>query len=148
MTARTTYADNADMNVTPFVDVMLVLLIIFMVAAPIATISIPVDLPPPSPTQTMPEIDPVFVSASADGSIHVGGLAGSLDVKADWGTLTAAIIDQSNGDRTQRIMVRADQAVVYADVMRIMNILQQAGYDRVALVAETVCGTGEGEEAC
>ena len=142
------YPENSDMNVTPFVDVMLVLLIIFMVAAPLATVNVQVDLPPPNVAPVREEKDPIFISLSENGEIIIGGLAAGSEVKVDWGTLGVAIIERTNGDRTSRLMVRADQGVIYKDVIRALNILQERGYDKVALIAEDVCGSGEGEVSC
>lgn len=141
------YPDNSDMNVTPFVDVMLVLLIIFMVAAPLATVNVQVDLPPPNVTPVEPEKDPIFISLSENGEIIIGGLTGE-ETKVEWGNLGPVILERTNGDRTYRLMVRADQGVIYKDVIRALNILQQNGYDQVALIAEDVCGSGAGEVAC
>ncbi|HRE61461.1 MAG TPA: biopolymer transporter ExbD [Micropepsaceae bacterium] len=141
------YPDNSDMNVTPFVDVMLVLLIIFMVAAPLATVNVQVDLPPPNVTPEQPEKDPIFISLSENGEIIIGGLTGE-ETKVEWGNLGPVILERTNGDRTYRLMVRADQGVIYKDVIRALNILQQNGYDQVALIAEDVCGSGAGEVAC
>ncbi|MEQ1753193.1 MAG: biopolymer transporter ExbD [Micropepsaceae bacterium] len=132
------FGDNADINVTPFVDVMLVLLIIFMVSAPLATISIPMDLPPPDPTEQPPDpIEPIFVSLQDTGTINVG-TPKTGEIQATWETLSDAIKQKTNGDITRKIFVRADQKVIYADVMRLLDVIDHDGYKNKALVAEDV----------
>ena len=131
------FSDNAEINVTPFVDVMLVLLIIFMVSAPLATISIPLDLPPPSDSSPPDPIEPIFVSLQDTGVINVG-TQNTGEIQADWTNLTDAIKQKSNGDTTRKIFIRADQKVIYADVMRLMDAIDKDGYKNKALVAEDV----------
>ena len=117
-----------DINVTPFIDVMLVLLIIFMVAAPLATVDVPVDLPSSTaqPQQRPPK--PVYISIKADGSIAIG------DNPVPRDSFASALIAATQGDKDQRLFVRGDKAVPYGDVMRVMNALRDAGYLKVALV--------------
>ncbi|MDZ4870555.1 MAG: biopolymer transporter ExbD [Alphaproteobacteria bacterium] len=134
---RGRYGDNAEINVTPFVDVMLVLLIIFMVSAPLATISIPLDLPPPNDTAPPDPIEPIFVSLQDTGVINVG-TPNTGEIQADWTTLGTALQQKTNGDLTRKIFIRADQKVIYADVMRLMDAIDQDGYKNKALVAEDV----------
>jgi biopolymer transport protein ExbD len=132
------YDDNSEINVTPFVDVMLVLLIIFMVSAPLATISIPLDLPPPTEIEPPPDpVEPIFVSLQDTGVINVGTLR-TGEIEANWGTLADAINQKSGGDRTRKIFIRADQNVIYDDVMRLMDAIDKDGYKNKALVAEDV----------
>ncbi len=117
-----------EINVTPFIDVMLVLLIIFMVAAPLATVDLGVDLPSSSAQpQPRPE-QPVFVSLRSDLSLAVGeqivareGLAGALD-------------GATKGNKDERLFLRADKTVSYGELMVAMNLLRDAGYLKVALV--------------
>ncbi|PYF03602.1 outer membrane transport energization protein ExbD [Rhodopseudomonas faecalis] len=117
-----------EINVTPFIDVMLVLLIIFMVAAPLATVDLGVDLPS-STAQPQPRPEqPVFVSLRSDLSLAVGeqivareGLAGALD-------------GATKGNKDERLFLRADKAVSYGELMAAMNLLRDAGYLKVALV--------------
>src|SRR5712671_5208610 len=90
---RHAFQQNAEMNVTPFVDVMLVLLIIFMVAAPLATVNVPLDLPPASTNPNPPPRDPIFISIQRDGSLFVG------DDKIDVASLPPTLVTQSQGDR-------------------------------------------------
>jgi biopolymer transport protein ExbD len=117
-----------DINVTPFIDVMLVLLIIFMVAAPLATVDVPVDLPSATaqPQQRPPK--PVYITIKADGSLAIGDDPVLRD------SLPGALSDATQGDKAQRIFVRGDKAVSYGDVMQVMNTLRDAGYLKVALV--------------
>jgi len=123
-------SQNADINVTPFVDVMLVLLIIFMVALPVSTVSVRVDLPT---AQAAPQTQaaPVVVSLTAQGRVYVGEQATTLEALAGVVGATAG----PPGDAT-RINLRADEGVRYRDLMTVMNRLRLAGYDKVALVGE------------
>jgi len=130
---RHAYQQNAEMNVTPFVDVMLVLLIIFMVAAPIATVSVPVDLPPASQkAPPTPPAEPIYISIQKNGSLFIG------ERNIDVANLMAEVASASKGDHSQRIFIRCDQQIVYGKLMAVMNQLQDAGYDKVGLVAENV----------
>jgi biopolymer transport protein ExbD len=127
------YPANAEKNVTPFVDVMLVLLIIFMIAAPLSTVSVPVELPPAAanPTEERPP-KPVFVSIEKDGTIYVGDKAVVAAALPD--QLRAQLADSTD----ERIYLRADQTLTYRTVMDVMNVLQNAGFYKVGLVAEEI----------
>ena len=117
-----------DINVTPFIDVMLVLLIIFMVAAPLATVDVPVNLPT-SNTQAQQRPDkPVYLTLKADLILAIGDNVIARDALS--GALNAAT--KSNKD--ERIFLRADRSVSYGDVMGVMNDLRAAGYLKIALV--------------
>ncbi len=117
-----------EINVTPFIDVMLVLLIIFMVAAPLATVAVPVDLPATSGNAQSPEDDPLYVTLSETLQLSVE----NTEITATG--LSAALDDLSGGDRDIRVFVRADRAVPYGEVMALMNLIRDAGYTRLALV--------------
>jgi biopolymer transport protein ExbD len=124
-----TLAEVHEINVTPFIDVMLVLLIIFMVAAPLATVDILVNLPAAS-VQPQPRPDkPLYLSIKSDLTLALGNDAVARDMLR--GTLDRA----ANGDKDKLIFLRADKTVPYGEVMEIMNILRVAGYLKVSLVA-------------
>jgi biopolymer transport protein ExbD len=121
-------AEVHEINVTPFIDVMLVLLIIFMVAAPLATVDLGVDLPA-SAVEPQPRPDkPVFVTVKPDLSVAVGEDVIARD------TLTATLDSVTKGQKDERIFLRADKAVSYGDLMEVMNLLRNAGYLKIALV--------------
>ncbi|GGZ13030.1 TonB system transport protein ExbD [Novosphingobium colocasiae] len=121
---------NHEINVTPFIDVMLVLLIIFMVAAPLATVDVKVDLPVSNAAPAPKPEQPVFLSIRADGQFLVG------EKPVDAAALGAAIAAATGGDREQRVFLRADKTVTYDTVMQAMNGLRSAGYVHVALVGQ------------
>ena len=117
-----------EINVTPFIDVMLVLLIIFMVAAPLATVDLGVDLPA-STAAPQPRPDkPVYLTLQSDLTLAVGESPVARDA------LDAALQGATSGNKDERIFVRADKAVSYGELMVVMNLLRDAGYLKVALV--------------
>jgi biopolymer transport protein ExbD len=119
----------SDINVTPFIDVMLVLLIIFMVAAPLSTVDVSVDLPV-SNAEAQPRPDkPIFLTLKSDLSLALADDAIASDA------LQSALDRQTDGDRNRRIYLRADRTVAYGELMKVMNLLRAAGYLKVALVA-------------
>ena len=124
---------NSDINVTPFVDVMLVLLIIFMVSIPVATVSIKLDLPPaqPPPPGTIVE-EPTFVSIQRGGILFIGEQPTSLATLS--GDL-ARILAVPNPTE-ERVYIRGNRDVRYGDFMAVMNKLQEDGYYQVALINE------------
>ncbi len=118
-----------EINVTPFIDVMLVLLIIFMVAAPLATVDVPVQLPV-SGLQSPPRPDkPVFITLQSNGSISLS------DEAVQPGALVPQLDAETGGDHGQRIFMRADRNVPYGMLMATMEQLRQAGYLKIGLVA-------------
>jgi biopolymer transport protein ExbD len=129
-------AQNHDINVTPFVDVMLVLLIIFMVAAPLASVTIKVNLPPAmaKPAKKPPKL--VYISLKKDGRIFVNDNASDL---ASLGDDLKAAIGGSN-PTNMRVFIRGDQDLQYQDFMGVMNKLQDNGFYSVALVGEDKSG--------
>ena len=120
--------ENHEINVTPFIDVMLVLLIVFMVAAPLATVDINVDLPASSATPQPRPDEPLYVTISQDLSVSVGN---EPVVAADLETALDRITD---ADKETRIFLRADKSVAYGDLMEVMNQLRTAGYLKIGLV--------------
>ena len=121
-------AEAHEINVTPFIDVMLVLLIIFMVVAPLATVDVPVDLPA-STAQPQPRPDkPLFLSIKSDLTLALDNTEVPQDALA--GALDAA----TKGDKQQRIFLRAAKSVSYGELTEVMNALRAAGYLKVALV--------------
>ena len=133
MGLRLESADNAsdevhEINVTPFIDVILVLLIIFMVAAPLSTVDIAVDLPiANAPQQPRPD-KPIYLSVRGDLTLALGEESVARD------SLGAALDAATSRDREIRIFLRADRSVAYGDVMGVMNLLRENGFLKVALV--------------
>jgi biopolymer transport protein ExbD len=128
--------ENHEINVTPFIDVMLVLLIIFMVAAPLATVDVSVNLPS-STAQPQPRPEkPLFITIKADHSLALGDDPVTRD------DLGALLDGQSGGDKTQRIFLRADKTVDYDALMQTMNALRAAGYLEIALVGLDAASDG------
>jgi biopolymer transport protein ExbD len=117
-----------EINVTPFIDVMLVLLIIFMVAAPLATVDVAVDLPVSTAEPQPREAKPIFLTLKADHSLALGETAVAADA------LNATLDAASGNDKEQRIFLRADKQVDYGALMELMNQLRAAGYLKIALV--------------
>ena len=123
---------NSEINVTPFVDVMLVLLIIFMVAAPMAAVTVKVNLPPAVAKPSTNPPTPVYISIQAGGTIYIGDTNVEL---ADIGDTLRSTIGQRNPEK-ERIFIRADKDVLYGDFMGVMNMLQDNGFYSVALIGE------------
>ncbi|WP_181703390.1 TonB system transport protein ExbD [Chthonobacter albigriseus] len=126
-----------EINVTPFIDVMLVLLIIFMVAAPLSTVEVPVDLPGSTALPAPRPERPIYLSISKDLTLALG------DETLPRGALPTALDAATGGDREERIFLRADAGVAYGDLTDVMNALRAAGYHKVALVGlELTPGAG------
>ncbi len=123
-----TLTEVHEINVTPFIDVMLVLLIIFMVAAPLATVDIQVNLPTSTAEPQQRPDKPLYLTLRADLSLSLGNEPISRD------RLGAALNAETKGDKDARIFLRADKGVPYGEVMEIMNLLRGAGFLKVALV--------------
>ena len=129
--------ETHDNNVTPFIDVMLVLLIIFMVAAPLATVDVNVDLPGSTAASAPRPEKPVFLTLKDDLNLSLGNETVEREQFA------ARLVSQTNGNRETRIFLRADKAVGYGELMEVMNLLRASGYLKVALVGiETLPGQG------
>ena len=128
---------NSDMNVTPFVDVMLVLLIIFMVSIPAATVSIKLDLPPAIPPPPGTKVkEPILINLQRGRLVFIGEQATNLDRLT--GDLSAVLAkeDPTIPPTEQRVYIRADRDVLYGDFMAVMNNLQGNGFYQVALINE------------
>ena len=133
---RFTLGQNSDINVTPFVDVMLVLLIIFMVALPPATASIKLDLPPAKKQANDHPKEPVFINVQQGGGLFIGEKPTTLaTLPADLGKVLTAS-DPGLPPTQQRVYIRADKHVRYGDFMSVMNTLQGNGFYQVALINE------------
>ncbi len=117
-----------EINVTPFIDVMLVLLVIFMVAAPLATVDVPVDLPAAAAAPQPRPDKPLFLTVKADHTLSVG------ETPVTVGDLASALNQASGGEKDSRIFLRADRTIDYGELMAVMNALRDAGYLKVALV--------------
>jgi biopolymer transport protein ExbD len=121
-------SETHEINVTPFIDVMLVLLIIFMVAAPLATVDIRVDLPSSTAPPSSKPDKPLYLTIEADRSLVVGGEHVTHE------TLGPTLDRATSTDREQRVFLRADKTIDYDTLMQAMNALRRAGYLKVALV--------------
>jgi len=122
------FAESHEINVTPFIDVMLVLLIIFMVAAPLSTVDLPIDLPTSSATPQKKPDKPVYMTVKPDLTLAIGNVFVPRDrVQSALGSATA-------GNKDTVIFLRADKTVPYGELIEAMNILSKAGYLKIALV--------------
>ena len=127
----------AEINVTPMVDVMLVLLIIFMVSAPLLTVGVPIDLPQTKAKSLDQDKEPLTISVNTKGEVYLQ----NSEIKMDELVAKLQAITQARGGNDERIYVRGDKKVDYGTVMRVMGRLSAAGFRRVALVTEVEQGS-------
>ena len=120
----------SDINVTPMVDVMLVLLVIFMVAAPLMTVGVEVDLPETSAAPMTGQDEPLVVSVTGDGTLYI------MESEVPQDTLAEKLSAIPENKRDTRIFVRGDRAIDYGRVMEVMGLISEAGFSKVALIAE------------
>ena len=125
---RARLAPMSEINVTPFVDVMLVLLIVFMVAAPMLTVGVPIEMPKTKAKPLQGEKEPVTVTVKSDGTVFL------QNTEIDPETLSAKVRAIAENGYDERVYVRADKAVDYGKVMKVMGALSAAGFKRLALV--------------
>ncbi len=123
------FAETHEINVTPFIDVMLVLLIIFMVAAPLATVDLPVDLPTSSAVPQKKPDKPTYVSIKPDLTIAIG------ETPVKRAELVSALDRAPDNSKDRFIFLRADKAVPYGDLMDVLELLRAGGYTKIKLVA-------------
>ena len=126
-----------EINMTPMVDVMLVLLIIFMVSAPLLTVGVPIDLPQTKAKSLDQDKEPLTVSVNTKGEIYLQ----NSEIKIDELVAKLQAVTQARGGSDERIYVRGDKKVDYGTVMRVMGRLSAAGFRRVALVTEVEQGS-------
>jgi biopolymer transport protein TolR len=124
------YRPMSDINVTPFVDVMLVLLIVFMVTAPLLTVGVPVELPESSTSALSDTTDPIIVTMKSDGAVYIQETLVALE------QLAARLSQVTKQNINTRIYVRGDRNLNYGKIMQVMGCISEAGYSKVALVAE------------
>lgn len=129
-----TIEQTADINITPFIDILLVLMIIFMVAAPMATVSIKLDLPPPTPSVNQEQEEPVYITIQEGGDLYIA------EKKTSIATLPADVCAALGGGACQeeRVFVRAQAEVRYNQFMEVMNTLQEKGFYKVGLLNEDI----------
>ncbi|NKB22424.1 MAG: protein TolR [Alphaproteobacteria bacterium] len=120
----------SEINVTPLVDVMLVLLIVFMVTAPLLTVGVPVDLPETAANRVVGQDEPLVVSVNSDGGVFLQ----DTEIKLD--QLIPRLTAITENKKDARIFLRGDQAIAYGRVMSVMGALNQAGFNRVALITQ------------
>jgi biopolymer transport protein TolR len=125
---KSSYTAMSDINVTPLVDVMLVLLIVFMVAAPLMTVGVPIELPQTQAKPLQGDTEPITVSVNAEGKVYLQNT--EIDVE----TLVPKLEAIAQNGYDERIYVRGDTSVNYGTVMKVMGALNQAGYHKIGLV--------------
>ncbi|MEO1224245.1 MAG: protein TolR [Pseudomonadota bacterium] len=127
---RRGYRPMAEINVTPFVDVMLVLLIVFMVTAPLLTVGVPVDLPRTEAQNISEQDEPLVVSVTEAGVIYV------QESEVEMANLVPLLIAVTDANPEAQIFIRGDRALLYGRIMEVMGAINAAGFQRVSLVAE------------
>lgn len=127
---RRSYRPMAEINVTPFVDVMLVLLIVFMVTAPLLTVGVPVDLPRTEAQNIADQEEPLVVSVTETGAVFV------QESEVEMANLVPLLIAVTEANPEAQIYIRGDQALRYGRIMEVMGAINSAGFQRVSLVAE------------
>jgi biopolymer transport protein TolR len=135
----TVQAGFSDINVTPFVDVMLVLLVIFMVTAPLLTVGVPVDLPRTRAAKMNTETEPLVISVDATGKSWL------QETQLEGDALVERLIAVSGRNPDAKIYVRGDQKINYGRVMEIMGVIAAAGFTKVSLIAEMPAGSSTGK---
>jgi len=126
------YTQMSEINVTPFVDVMLVLLIVFMVTAPLLTVGIKVDLPKVKATALTDIKDPIEITVKLDGQVYIG------ESKVEVENLIPRLNAITEQNTEARIYIRGDRVVAYGRIMEIMSIINSAGYIKVALITQNL----------
>ncbi len=120
----------SEINVTPMVDVMLVLLVVFMITAPLLTVGVPVDLPKTEASRIVGQDEPLVITMRADGKVFI------QDTEIDMSRLIARLNAITDNRKETRIFVRGDKAIAYGRVMEVMGSVNLAGFDHVALITE------------
>ena len=135
---RGSYVPMSEINVTPMVDVMLVLLVVFMVSAPLMTVGVPVDLPQTDAAQMVGQDEPLVVSVNAKGEVFL------QETKITLEQLVPRLVAITQNKKDTRIFVRGDKAIPYGQLMEVMGTVNLAGFTRVALLTQLPSGTGAG----
>ena len=138
--ARGRYRPMAEINVTPLVDVMLVLLIIFMVAAPLMTVGVPVDLPKTQASALNQDNEPITITVNPEGKIFLQETEVPLEGLVTQLQAIAGANSQGPNAQERRIFVRGDKAISYGRVMEVMGTISSGGFSKVALLAEQPAG--------
>ena len=124
------YRPMAEINVTPMVDVMLVLLVIFMITAPLLTVGVPVDLPKTEAAQINEAVEPLVISINSEGAVFI------QETETDVDALIPRLQAITGSKPETRIFVRGDKSIAYGKIMEVMGLVSAAGYSKVALIAE------------
>jgi biopolymer transport protein TolR len=133
------HAPMSEINVTPFVDVMLVLLVIFMVTAPLLTVGVPLDLPQAKGKQLEANKEPIVISVSASGQVFMGQEEKSAMQLDEIGPRLTAMA-QNRGGQDEPVFVRGDKSANYGDIARVMGRIRDAGFRKISLVTEVEGG--------